>query len=101
MVPPAPRTVSSIELEPRQTDLLGGWHRVEVVLYQGDRTVARQAFRLPEAHREPLQVLKLDTPAMADGIELRFSEPVTLARDGQRRVPPEFCYCGYREIRLR
>jgi hypothetical protein len=93
--------VSSVELEPRQTDVLGGWHRVEVVLYHGDRTVARQTFQLPEAHRETLQVLKLDAPGTADGIELRFSEPVTITRDGARRIPPEFCYCGYREIRIR
>jgi hypothetical protein len=101
LMPPQPRTVSAVELEPRQTEVLGGWHKVRVVLYRGERTVADQAFDLPDAARQPLQVLTLARPAEADGIELRFSEPVTLTRAGDRRIPPEFCYCGYREIRIR
>ena len=101
VMPPAPREVSSVELEPRQTDVLGGWHRVTVVLYRGDQTVARQTFELPDAARQPLQVLELEGPVVADGVELRFSEPVTLTRTGDRHVPPEFCYSGYREIRIR
>ena len=101
VVPPAPKTVSAIELEPRQTDALAGWHRVVVVLYHGNRTVAEQTFHLPDAAKQPVQALNLDSPATADGIELHFSEPVTLTRDGRRQIPPEFAYCGYREIRIR
>lgn len=98
---PSPRKVSAIELEPRQTDVLAGWHKVWVVLYLGDRTVGEQTFILPDAARQPLQVLTLDKAAVADGIELRFAEPVTLTRTGDRHVPPESCYAGYREIRFR
>jgi hypothetical protein len=101
VMPPSPRQVSSIELEPRQTDVLAGWHKVGVVLYRGAETVGRQEFDLPEAATQPLQVLKLDRPAVADGIELRFSDPVTQSLKGDRRVPPESVYAGYREIRIR
>lgn len=101
ITPPAPRVVSSIELEPRQTELLGGWHTVTVVLRSEGKTVSEQTFRLPDAARQPLQVLRLDAPALADTIELRFADPVTLRRDGKGHTPPEFCYCGYREIRIR
>jgi hypothetical protein len=101
VMPPAPREVSAVELEPRQTDVLGGWHRVTVVLYRADREVSRQTFELPDAATQPLQVLNLDRPDVADGIELRFERPVTLTRTGDRHIPPEFCYSGYREIRVR
>jgi hypothetical protein len=101
VLPPAPRRVSAIELEPRQMDVLGGWHRVTVALYLGDKTVAEQTFEMPDAARQPVQVLTLDRPQLADGIELRFSRPVTLRRDGKTYVPPEACYAGYREIRIR
>ena len=101
ILPRQPRIVSAIELEPRQTELLGGWHKVRVVLYLGDKTAAEQTFDLPDAARQPLQVLELARPTLADGLELRFSDPVTLTRTGDRQVPPEQCYCGYREIRIR
>jgi len=100
VMPPSPRQVSSIELEPRQTDVLAGWHKVGVVLYLGGQTVGRQEFDLPDAASRPLQVLKLDNPAAADGIELRFSEPVSVNLKGDK-VPPESVYAGYREIRIR
>jgi hypothetical protein len=101
LLPQQPRKVSAVELEPRQTDVLGGWHKVRVVLYRGSETVGDETFDLPDAAHQPLQVLTLAKPAVADGIELRFSQPVTLAREGDRRIPPEFAYCGYREIRIR
>jgi hypothetical protein len=101
LMPPEPRLVSAVELEPRQTELLAGWHRVTVVLYRGPRAVAAQTFDLPDAARRPLQVLTLERPAEADGIELRFAEPVTTTPDGDRQVRPESCYSGYREIRIR
>lgn len=101
VMPPAPRKVTAIELEPRQTDVLAGWHKVGVALYLGNQMVGQQTFLLPNAAREPLQVLTLDKAVFADGIELRFSQPVTLTRTGQRRIPPESCYAGYREIRFR
>jgi hypothetical protein len=101
LLPREKRTISSIELEPRQTEVLLGWHRVRVILYLKDRTVADQTFDLPDAARQPVQVLKLSQPAEADGIELRFAQPVTLTRTGDRHIPLEACYCGYREIRIR
>jgi hypothetical protein len=101
VLPPAPRRVSAVELEPRQTEVLAGWHRVTVVLYRGNDTVATQTFDLPDAASQPVQVLKLDRPAEADGVELRFAEPVTQTPTGERRLPPESCYSGYREIRFR
>ena len=101
LLPPEQRKVSTIELEPRQTEVLLGWHKVRVTLYLKDKTVADQAFDLPDAARQPVQVLTLSRPADADGIELRFSQPVTLTRTGDRHIPLEACYCGYREIRFR
>jgi hypothetical protein len=101
VMPPEPRQVATIELEPRQTDMLAGWHEVGVALYHGDRTVAEQTFTLPAAAREPVQVLRLDAPVLADGVQLRFKHPVRMTRDGAREVPLESCYCGYREIRIR
>ena len=99
--PPSPRAVSTIELEPRQTEVLGGWHTVAVTLRHGGRVVSEQTFRLPDAARQPVQVLRLARPATADAIELRFADPVTLRRDGRGHTPPEFCYGGYREIRVK
>ena len=101
VMPPAPRQVATIELEPRQTDMFAGWHEVGVALYLGDRTVAEQTFSLPAAAREPVQVLRLERPVLADGVQLRFRHPVRVTRDGKREVPPESSYCGYREIRIR
>jgi hypothetical protein len=101
VMPWKPRMVTGVDLEPRQTEVLGGWHKVRVVLYRGDKTVTDQTFDLPNAASQPLQVLTLAHPAEADGIELRFVEPVTLTRAGDRHIPPEYCYCGYREIRIR
>jgi hypothetical protein len=101
ILPPSPRTVSSIELEPRQTDVLAGWHKVGVVLYFGNQTVARQTFDLPDAATQPLHVLNLERPVTADGIELRFAEPVVETLQGGRRIPSENVYSGYREIRIR
>jgi hypothetical protein len=46
-------------------------------------------------------VLKLDKPATADKIELRFSEPVTLTITGTTHIDRATCYPGYREIRFR
>ena len=101
VVPPAPRTVSRIELEPRQTDMLGGWHNVEVVLYLKGQKVHDQTFDLPDAGRQPLQVLELQKAGEADKIELRFAEPVRTTLSGQGPLPLQACYCGYREIRIR
>ena len=101
LLPREQRKVSSIELEPRQTEVLLGWHKVRVILYLKDRTVTDQTFDLPDAARQPVQVLNLTQPAESDGIELRFAEPVTLTRNGDRHIPLEACYCGYREIRIR
>ena len=101
LLPPQRRTISWIELEPRQTDLLAGWHKVRVVLYLGEKTVSDQTFELPDAHRQPVQVLNLTQPTLADGIQFRFSDPVTRPPAGDRHVPPEHCYCGYSEIRIR
>jgi hypothetical protein len=101
ILPPEQRKVTAIELEPRQTEVLLGWHQVRVILYLKDKTVTDQTFDLPDAAHQPVQVLTLSQPAEADGIELRFAQPVTLTRDGSRHIPPEACYCGYREIRIR
>jgi len=80
---------------------LAGWHRVRVVLYLGEKVVGDQTFELPEAHRQAVQVLRMEKATAADGIELRFSDPVTRDLAGARRIPPDFAYCGYREIRIR
>ena len=99
-VPPEPRLVSAVELEPREADRLAAWHQVEVVLYSGGDVVSEQKFSLPDAARERLQVLKLDKPAVADKIELRFAEPVLLMLSGGT-IDPNSAYPGYREIRFR
>jgi hypothetical protein len=101
IMPPAPKVVSAVELEPRRTEVLGGWEKVRVVLYRGSEVVGDQTFELPEAHRQAVQVLKMAKATPADGIELRFSVPVTRDLAGERRIPPDFAYCGYREIRIR
>lgn len=96
-----PKQVSLLELEPRPDLVLCGWHKVGVVLYLQGREVVRQQFELPDAYRQPLQVLKLDRPAVADKVELLFSDPVTLSRTGDAHVDPAVTYPGYREIRIR
>ena len=99
-VPPKPRVVSAVELEPREADRLAGWHEVEVVLYSGGDVVSRQHFSLPNAAHERLQVLKLDQPALADKIELKFAGAVLETLSGST-VDPNSAYPGYREIRFR
>jgi hypothetical protein len=105
IVPPRARLVSRIELEPRQdfwygSIVLESWHDVQVVLYREGREVARQVFSLPDDAPQPVQLLNLDRPAVADKIEIQFSQPVTeiLSGDGRAdRAPRE---PGYREIRI-
>ena len=101
IMPPKPRTVASLRLEPRRTTVLAGWHKVGVLLYLGDKTVAEQTFHLPDAARQPVQDLTLDRPVLADGIELRFTEPVTVSPAGDVHVDPDYSYPGYREITIR
>jgi hypothetical protein len=101
VVPRAPRAVSRIELEPRQTDMLGGWHNVGIALYLKGQKVLDQTFDLPDAGRQPLQVLELHKAGEADKIELRFAEPVRTTLSGEGPLPLQACYCGYREIRIR
>jgi len=93
--------VSRIELEPRRTALLEGWHKVGVVLYFGGRKVGEQSFAPPDAARQQVQELKLDAPAVADRVELRFAEPITLTLDGISHADAGVVNPGYREIRVR
>jgi len=97
--PRAPRRVSRIRLEARQTTLLETWHTVRVVLYRGGRMAAEQSFSLPDAATRPAQEVTLDAPAEADRIELYFSDPVSVMPDG-RRIDARLCNPGYAEIRI-
>jgi hypothetical protein len=101
ILPRRARDVSMIELLPRRTSLLEGWHEVGVTVHLDGREVGRQSFVLRDAARQPVQQLRLDQPAMADRIELHFARPVTLMLDGQRHVNPGAVNPGYSEIRIR
>jgi hypothetical protein len=97
---PRPRRVSVVELEPREADHLCGWFEVDVLLYSGGNVVSRQHFSIRDADRQRLQVLKLDNPAVADKVELRFADPVLETFSGTP-VDIRVAYPGYREIRFR
>jgi hypothetical protein len=97
---PRPRRVSVVELEPREADRLGGWYEVDVLLHSGGNVVSRQHFSIRDADRQRLQVLKLDHPAVADKVELKFADPVLETFSGTA-VDIKVSYPGYREIRFR
>jgi hypothetical protein len=88
-----------VQLLARQTGLNECWRHVELELWSKGTVVLKQSFDLPHADAEALQMLTF-TPMRADRVTLRFSDPVTVLRDGVTRVDPNACSPGYREIRV-
>lgn len=88
-----------ITLLARRSGLWEAWHRVRVVLYLRGEVVLEQEFPLADADTEPEQRIHFQ-PTRANRIELHFSDPVTLTRDGKTRVDPNGVSPGYREIRI-
>jgi len=99
VVPARPARLREMVLESRQTVLFESWLKVHVDLYRDGVNVGRQSFTLPEAATQPQVKMQLE-PVLADKVELHFSSPVFVSRDGVTRVDPRKTNPGYREIRL-
>ncbi len=99
ITPKAPARLQKIVLDARQTGLYETWMQVDAQLYLSGQRVSEQRFSLTDADKRASQAIQL-TPVTADRIELRFSSPVTVTRDGTAQVDPRSVSPGYREVEL-
>lgn len=88
-----------VTLLARRSGLWEAWHKVRVMLYLRGEVVFEKEYKLPDADKEPEQEIRFPS-TRANRIELHFSEPVTLTRDGTVRADPNAVSPGYREIRI-
>jgi hypothetical protein len=99
VVPRQAEKFRRLTLLARRSGLWEAWHRVRVVMYLRGEVVFEKEYRLANADREPKQEIRFPS-TRANRIELHFSDPVTLTRDGTVRADPNAVSPGYREIRL-
>jgi hypothetical protein len=99
IVPERPARCVKAVFEARITALYETWQNVRAEFYRGGLKVSEQSFVLENAATQPTTEVHFQ-PVPADRIELHFSSPVCVTRDGKTRVPPAATAPGYREIHL-